>query len=74
MPLPNSCAGKATSLKAGDQITLVTFPLRDLKDHKGGLFVMLTLADGTVLAESAFAGSSGPINVPEAAAPGAPAK
>jgi hypothetical protein len=65
---------KATSLKSGDQVTLVTFPLRDLKDHKGGLFVTLTLADGTVLAENAFAGSTGPINVPEAPAASTPAK
>jgi hypothetical protein len=55
---------KSTSLKPGDQVTLVTFPLRDLVDHKGGLFVSVTLADGTVLAESAFAGNTGPVNVP----------
>lgn len=55
---------RATSLKSGDAITLVTFPLRDMSDHKGGLFVTLTLADGTVLSESAFAGNTGPVNVP----------
>lgn len=55
---------KSTSLKKGDKITLVTFPLRDLSDHKGGLFVSVTLEDGTTLAESAFAGSRGPVNVP----------
>jgi hypothetical protein len=54
---------KATSLKAGDQVTLTTMPLRDMSDHKGGLFVTLTLADGTVLSEAAFA-SGGPVNVP----------
>ncbi len=55
---------KSTSLKAGDKVTLVTFPLRDLTDHKGGLFVSVTLADGTVLNEAAFAGAGGPVNVP----------
>lgn len=54
---------KSSSLKAGDQITLQTYPLRDMSDHKGGLFITLTLADGTVLSESAFAGG-GPVNVP----------
>lgn len=57
---------KSTSLKAGDQVTLVTFPLRDMSDHKGGLFVSVTLADGTVLSEAAFAGATGPVNVPGA--------
>jgi Family of unknown function (DUF6152) len=56
---------KSTSLKAGDQVTLTTYPLRDMSDHKGGLFVSVTLADGTVLGEAAFAGGSGPVNVPE---------
>jgi hypothetical protein len=55
---------KATSLKAGDAVTLVLFPLRDMSDHKGGLFVSVTLADGTVLKENAFAGNAGPVNVP----------
>jgi hypothetical protein len=55
---------KASSLKAGDKITLVTYPLRDQSDHKGGLFITLTLADGTVLSEAAFAGNRGPVNVP----------
>jgi hypothetical protein len=55
---------KSTSVKAGDMVTLVTFPLRDLSDHKGGLFVSVTLADGTVLGEAAFAGNAGPVNVP----------
>jgi hypothetical protein len=55
---------KSTSLKNGDVITLTLFPLRDMADHKGGLFVTLTLADGTVLKENAFAGNTGPVNVP----------
>jgi hypothetical protein len=55
---------KASSLKAGDAVTLVLFPLRDLSKEKGGLFVSLTLADGTVLKENAFAGNTGPVNVP----------
>jgi len=54
---------KSSSLKVGDQVTLQTYPLRDMSAHKGGLFVTLTLADGTVLSESAFAGG-GPVNVP----------
>ncbi len=55
---------KSSSLKAGDTVTLVLFPLRDMSDHKGGLFVSLTLADGTVLKEAAFANNTGPVNVP----------
>jgi hypothetical protein len=55
---------KATSLKAGDAVSLVLFPLRDMTKQKGGLFVSVTLADGTVLKENAFAGNSGPVNVP----------
>jgi hypothetical protein len=55
---------KSTSLKTGDQITLITAPLRDMSDHKGGLFISLTLADGTVLKEAAFAGNAGPVNAP----------
>ncbi len=55
---------KSASLKAGDTVTLVLFPLRDMSEHKGGLFVSVTLADGTVLKEAAFANNSGPVNVP----------
>lgn len=54
----------STSLKAGDEVTLVTFPLRDLSGQKGGLFVSVTLADGTVLREAAFERGTGPVNVP----------
>jgi hypothetical protein len=63
---------KATSLSTGDQITLVTAPLRDMSDHKGGLFISLVKADGTELKEAAFAGNSGPVNVPGGAAAPAP--
>jgi hypothetical protein len=55
----------STSLKAGDAVTLETFPLRDMQKHKGGLFIQVTLADGKVLKENAFAGNRGPVNVPE---------
>ena len=55
----------STSLKPGDQVTLETFPLRDQSDHMGGLFIQVTLADGSVLKEAAFAGNRGPVNVPE---------
>jgi hypothetical protein len=54
---------KSTSLKVGDSITLKTNPLRDMSTHKGGLFITLTLEDGTVLGEATRAGG-GPINVP----------
>ncbi len=57
---------KATSLKAGDEVTLVMYPLRDLSDHKGGLFIEVTLPDGSVLKEAAFSGNRGPVNVPTA--------
>jgi Family of unknown function (DUF6152) len=50
---------KSTSLKPGDVVTLVLNPLRD--GTQGGLFVSVTLADGTVLGEP----NRGPINVPE---------
>lgn len=55
----------STSLKVGDQVTLETFPLRKMDEHKGGLFIQVTLADGKVLRENAFAGNRGPVNVPE---------
>lgn len=53
---------KSTSLKPGDEVTLVLNPLRD--GSRGGLFVSVTLADGTVLGDPTRRGS-GPINVPE---------
>ena len=49
-------------VKAGDKVTLVANPLRDLT-HKGGLFIAVTLPDGTVLGDATRAGG-GPINVP----------
>lgn len=55
------------SLKVGDQVTVEMFPLRKLDEHKGGLFIQVTLADGKVLKENAFAGNRGPVNVPELA-------
>jgi hypothetical protein len=55
---------KSTSLKNGDKVTLITNPLRDMTEHKGGLFISLTLADGTKLGEASFAGG-GPVNVPQ---------
>jgi hypothetical protein len=54
----------STSLKTGEQITVTLNPLRDMSEHKGGLFITLTKADGTVLSEAAFAGARGPVNVP----------
>jgi Family of unknown function (DUF6152) len=54
---------KSSSLKAGDSINLKANPLRNLVAHKGGLFISVTKADGTVLGEATRAGG-GPINVP----------
>ncbi|MEO8309025.1 MAG: DUF6152 family protein [Pseudomonadota bacterium] len=53
----------STSVKTGDKVTLMTNPLRDMSAHKGGLFITVTLEDGTVLGEATRAGG-GPINVP----------
>lgn len=52
---------KSTSVKPGDQVTLVLNPLKD--GSKGGLFVSITLPDGTVLGDPTRA-RGGPINVP----------
>src|SRR5262245_12754479 len=52
---------KATSLKPGDAVTLMLNPLKD--GTKGGLFVAVTLADGSVLGDPTRA-RGGPINVP----------
>lgn len=54
---------KSTSLKAGDKVTVLANPLRDMADKKGGLFITVTLPDGSVLGIP----STGPINVPTAA-------
>jgi hypothetical protein len=55
---------KSSSVKAGDKVTLLTNPLRDMSGHKGGLFISVTLPDGTLLGDATRAGG-GPINVPE---------
>jgi hypothetical protein len=52
---------KSTSLKAGDAVTLMLNPLKD--GTKGGLFVSVTLPDGSVLGDPTRA-RGGPINVP----------
>jgi Family of unknown function (DUF6152) len=52
------------SVKAGDKVTITLNPLRDLT-HKGGLFVAITLPDGTTLGDATKAGG-GPVNVPTA--------
>ena len=52
---------KSTSIKPGDQVTLVLNPLKD--GSKGGLFVSITLPDGSVLGDPTRA-RGGPINVP----------
>src|SRR5436190_11632234 len=44
---------KATTLKAGDKVTVRVFPLRD--GDPGGLFQSVTLADGSTLTERAAA-------------------
>ena len=54
---------KSTTVKAGDQVTLVLNPLKD--GSKGGLFVSITLPDGSVLGDPTRA-HGGPINVPSA--------
>jgi hypothetical protein len=52
---------RSTSVKAGDEVTLVIKPLRD--GSRGGLFVSMTLPDGRVLGDATRTGS-GPINAP----------
>ena len=54
---------KSSSIKPGDQVTLVLNPLKD--GSKGGLFVSITLPDGSVLGDPTRRGG-GPINVPSA--------
>ncbi len=53
---------KSTSVKAGDEVTLILKPLRD--GSRGGLFVSMKLPDGRVLGDPTRTGS-GPINVPK---------
>jgi hypothetical protein len=52
---------KSNSIKAGERVTVTINPLRD--GTHGGLFVSVTLPDGSVLGEPA--GNGGPINVPK---------
>jgi hypothetical protein len=54
---------KSSTLKPGDKATVVINPLRD--GTKGGLFVSVTLPDGSVLDDPTRRGG-GPINVPSA--------
>lgn len=54
---------KSSSVKPGDQVTLLLNPLKD--GTKGGLFVAVTLPDGSVLGDPTQ-GKRGPINVPQA--------
>jgi hypothetical protein len=54
---------KSTALKPGDKVTVVINPLRD--GAKGGLFVGVTLADGSVLGNPSRTPGP-PVNVPGA--------
>jgi len=45
-------AGKRTSVKPGDKVTVIVNPLREA-DVKSGIFVSITLADGRTLGEQA---------------------
>src|SRR5580704_865042 len=54
---------KSSSIKPGDQVTLMLNPLKD--GSKGGLFISITLPDGSVLGDPTRA-RGGPINVPVA--------
>ncbi len=52
---PNNLARqgwKSTSLKPGDKVTVVIHPLRN--GDKGGSFLSVTFADGTVLADPTY--------------------
>jgi hypothetical protein len=57
---------KSSQMKPGDKVTVVIRPLRD--GSKGGLFLSVTLPDGTVLGD-ATQKAGGPINVPQLTAP-----
>ena len=54
----------SSSIKAGDKVTLTANPLRDMSAHKGGLFIAVTLPDGSVLGDATRVKGGGPINVP----------
>jgi hypothetical protein len=52
---PNNLARqgwKSTSLKTGDKVTIIIHPLRN--GDKGGSFVSVTLADGSVLSDPSY--------------------
>ena len=52
---------KATTLKAGDKVKVTYRPMKDTeKDGLGGLFVSITLPDGTVLTQQAPRGGGTP--------------
>jgi hypothetical protein len=50
---------KSTSIKPGDKVTLVFNPLRD--GRKGGLFIKVTLPDGSVLGDPTRRGPPPPV-------------
>lgn len=54
---------RSSSVKPGDHVTLILNPLKD--GSKGGLFIAVTLPDGSVLGDPTRA-RGGPINVPTA--------
>jgi uncharacterized protein DUF6152 len=49
---------KSSSLRTGDSVTVVLNPLKD--GSKGGLFVTITLPDGSVLGDPTRARGGGP--------------
>ncbi len=53
---------KSTSLKPGDAVVLTLDPLKD--GTKGGLFVAVTLPDGSILGDPTRGKGNAPINVP----------
>ena len=55
---------KPNSVKPGDKVTLLANPLRDMSEHRGGLFIAVTLPDGSVLGDATRADRSRPVNVP----------
>ncbi|MET0292995.1 MAG: DUF6152 family protein [Steroidobacteraceae bacterium] len=54
---------RATSVKPGDAVSVIINPLRD--GSPGGLFVAVTLPDGSTLGDATQAGGK-PVNVPGA--------
>jgi len=58
---------KSSTLKTGDNVTVVLSPLKD--GSKGGLFVTITLPDGSVLRDPSRTRGGGAINVPTTEAP-----